>query len=92
MRHFMTSVLLAALITTTVYAAAPAKIKASKKITKPAVIRCAVTGEKIASLPAPGGKSVYKGKTYYFCCSGCKPQFDKNPEKYIKTASKSVSR
>ena len=31
----------------------------------------------------PGQKSVYKGKTYYFCCPGCKPQFDKNPEKYI---------
>lgn len=28
-------------------------------------------------------KSVYKGKTYYFCCAGCKPKFDKDPEKYI---------
>lgn len=30
------------------------------------------------------GKSVYKGKSYYFCCSGCKPMFDKNPSKYIQ--------
>ena len=29
-------------------------------------------------------KSEYKGKVYIFCCPGCKPQFDKNPEKYIK--------
>ncbi len=28
--------------------------------------------------------SVYKGKTYVFCCPGCKPRFDENPEKYIK--------
>lgn len=27
--------------------------------------------------------SVYKGKTYVFCCPGCKPRFDENPEKYI---------
>ena len=27
--------------------------------------------------------SVYKGKTYVFCCNGCKPQFDANPEKYV---------
>ncbi len=29
-------------------------------------------------------KTVYKEKTYYFCCPGCKPQFDKAPEKYVK--------
>ena len=28
--------------------------------------------------------SEYKGKYYAFCCPGCKPQFDKNPEKYVK--------
>jgi YHS domain-containing protein len=25
----------------------------------------------------------YKGKKVYFCCSGCKPEFEKNPEKYL---------
>jgi YHS domain-containing protein len=24
----------------------------------------------------------YKGKKYYFCCEGCKKQFEKDPEKY----------
>ena len=28
--------------------------------------------------------TVYKEKTYYFCCAGCKPQFEKEPEKYLK--------
>ncbi len=28
--------------------------------------------------------STYKGKTYVFCCPGCKPKFDADPEKYIK--------
>jgi YHS domain-containing protein len=27
--------------------------------------------------------SEYKGKFYAFCCPGCKPQFDQDPEKYI---------
>ena len=28
------------------------------------------------------GKSEYNGETYYFCSSGCKKTFDKNPEKF----------
>jgi len=27
--------------------------------------------------------SIYKGKTYVFCCPGCKPTFEANPEKYV---------
>jgi hypothetical protein len=29
---------------------------------------------------------VYKGTTYYLCCSGCRDAFNENPEKYIKEA------
>jgi len=25
----------------------------------------------------------YKGKKVYFCCQGCKEEFEKNPEKYV---------
>jgi YHS domain-containing protein len=25
----------------------------------------------------------YKGKKVYFCCPGCQPAFEKNPEKYL---------
>jgi YHS domain-containing protein len=28
--------------------------------------------------------SIYQGKTYYFCSSGCKRDFDKDPQKYVK--------
>ena len=27
-------------------------------------------------------QSEYKGKAFYFCCSGCKQTFDKQPEVY----------
>jgi Cu+-exporting ATPase len=30
------------------------------------------------------GKSEYQGKTYYFCSPGCKKDFDKEPERYVK--------
>jgi hypothetical protein len=26
----------------------------------------------------------YRGQTYYVCCSGCRAEFNENPEKYIK--------
>jgi YHS domain-containing protein len=26
----------------------------------------------------------YNGKKVYFCCEGCKKQFEENPEKYMK--------
>ena len=29
-------------------------------------------------------RSVYKGKTFYFCAPGCKKAFDDNPEKYAQ--------
>ncbi len=50
---------------------------------------CGMTvGEKQAA-----GKSEYQGKTYYFCSTGCKAAFDKEPQKYVgKEASQSTRR
>jgi len=48
---------------------------------------CPVTGETIASVKDAAGSSTVNGKKYYFCCAGCKPMFDKNPAKYLKSAS-----
>lgn len=31
-----------------------------------------------------GGKSEYRGTTYFFCSKGCKARFDANPEQYVK--------
>jgi len=36
--------------------------------------------------PGPINKEIfteYKGKKVYFCCEGCKEEFEKNPEKYV---------
>jgi YHS domain-containing protein len=30
------------------------------------------------------GSSSYADKTYYFCSSSCKNEFDKNPRKYAR--------
>jgi YHS domain-containing protein len=59
--------------------------KAHSKAAKTALI-CPVTGTKIASTKDAVGHSMYKGKTYYFCCAGCKPKFDKDPAKFVKNA------
>lgn len=29
-------------------------------------------------------RSDYQGKTYYFCCAGCKSKFDRNPGQYLQ--------
>ncbi len=64
-----------------------APVSKAKPAAKPAALICPVTGEKIASVKDAAGSSTYKGKKYYFCCSSCKPSFDKNPAKYVKPAS-----
>jgi YHS domain-containing protein len=46
---------------------------------------CPVMKEEVEDV-AGAAYSDYKGKRYYFCCPGCKPKFDKNPEKYVKPA------
>jgi YHS domain-containing protein len=45
--------------------------------------KCPVTGDEF-TISKDTQFSEYKGKYYAFCCPGCKPQFDKNPEKYLK--------
>jgi xanthine dehydrogenase accessory factor len=32
--------------------------------------------------------SVHEGKTYAFCCDGCKEAFDENPAKYVQAPTK----
>jgi YHS domain-containing protein len=43
---------------------------------------CPVMGDEF-EVKADTQSSVYKGKTYVFCCPACKPQFDANPAKYV---------
>lgn len=74
------------LLPTALFAAPASKAKPAKK-TVPVALTCPVTGEKIASVKDAAGSSTYKGKKYFFCCESCKPTFDKDPQKYVKTAS-----
>jgi YHS domain-containing protein len=37
-------------------------------------------------------KSIYKGKTYYFCGPMCKLEFDERPEKYFSDANAIVNK
>lgn len=42
-----------------------------------------VCGMKIKDI-SKADQVEYKGKTYYFCTTLCKIQFEQNPEKFIK--------
>lgn len=46
--------------------------------------RCTVTGEDL-EVNEDTPHAEYKGKTYYFCCPGCKKKFEANPEQFIKS-------
>lgn len=50
---------------------------------KPEQVTDPVCGMKIDPKTA-AGKSVYAGKTYYFCSADEKAKFDKDPAKYVK--------
>ena len=43
---------------------------------------CPVGKEEFA-VKASTQSSVWNGKTYVFCCPDCKPEFDKNPAKFV---------
>ena len=87
MKHFILT--LAALTVLAGAATAHPGHQHAKPHTKAAqtALICPVTGDKIASTKAAVGHSTFKGKTYYFCCAGCKPRFDKDPAKFIKNAA-----
>lgn len=53
--------------------------KMEKELQTPEQTTCPVMGGKV-------NKDIfteYEGKKVYFCCPGCRPVFEKNPEKYI---------
>ena len=44
---------------------------------------CPVSGDKLGTMGAPY-VFVYKGQEVKLCCASCKPDFDKDPAKYMK--------
>ncbi len=57
----------------------------------PAVVYCAVTDEEIGTADKAALKVAYSGKTYYFCCPGCKPKFEADPAKFAAEADKKAA-
>ncbi len=67
-------------------AGAPASVGAVKAFGDAKVgdtTKCPVTGEEFV-VEASSPKAELEGKTYYFCCSGCKKKFEAEPAKYLK--------
>lgn len=63
---------------------APATAEPVAFVNQEGKLLCPVLGNTIASKEVATGYSDYKGTRYYFCCAGCKPDFDANPAKYVK--------
>jgi YHS domain-containing protein len=80
--RFATTILAAAFVAVALPVSAGKPVKPAKPAK--VALKCPVTHETIAKVDKANGKSVYKGKTYYFCCKACKAPFDANPEKYLK--------
>ncbi len=68
-------------------AAAPATPAAVVKAPGDAKIgdttKCPVSGEEFV-VAATSPKTEHDGKTYYFCCGGCKKKFEAEPGKFAK--------
>lgn len=65
-------------------AATPADKKDDKKAAKPIPYPlkvCIVADDKLDDKPTV---FVYQGREIKLCCDSCKPDFDKNPAKFIK--------
>ena len=63
---------------------APAAVRAEEAGT----YNCPVLGTKIDAVTKDTLSSDYKGVRYYYCCESCKPQFDKDPSKFLKDGKK----
>ena len=63
-----------------------AKAEATTAVPKDSIGKeatCPVSGKKV-TVASDTAFSVYKDQTYFFCCPGCKPKFDKEPETFLK--------
>jgi Cu+-exporting ATPase len=55
------------------------------------VVYCAVTDEEIGAPDKAAATLTHNGKTYYVCCPGCKPAFEKDPAKFAAAADKKAA-
>ena len=60
-------------------------------IGNPSAGYCPVMGNKVDAAKAGANPKLYadyQGKRYLFCCSDCKPEFEKEPAKFITNPAK----
>ena len=57
-------------------------LKAPGEATVGDTTKCPVSGEEFV-VEASSLKAEHGGKTYYFCCAGCKKKFESNPDKFL---------
>jgi YHS domain-containing protein len=50
---------------------------------KKELLYCPVGDALVDSYATASDYSDYKDTRYFFCCAGCKPKFDKNPDQYL---------
>jgi hypothetical protein len=50
---------------------------------------CVVAGGKLGGMGEPKN-IIYHNRLVRFCCDGCKPQFEKDPDKFIKAMDQAV--
>lgn len=81
MKRIAIALISVALVSGAAFAQGTGKAKPADKL--PAKAMCPIMNHDF-KVTASTTKSTYKGKTYYFCCGGCKPTFDKDPAKYAK--------
>lgn len=62
--------------------ASGAAVKAPGEASVGDTTKCPVSGEEFV-VEASSPKVEHAGKTYYFCCGGCKKKFEASPEKFI---------
>ena len=64
---------------------APAPVAETSTNAVPDLLKtCPVSGEKLGGDMGKPYVFAYKGQEVKLCCKGCKKDFDKNPEKYLK--------
>ncbi|RPJ69339.1 MAG: YHS domain-containing protein [Acidobacteria bacterium] len=85
-RRFVLRALAASVVASGLVAARSAF--AGQEAQQPEKVKDVVCGMQIDPAKAKGGKSEYKGKTYYFCSEDCKKKFDKEPAKYVPDPKK----
>ena len=87
-RRFVLRALAASVVASGLLAAPRAFAGPEGQQTQPEKVKDVVCGMQIDPAKAKGGKSEYKGKTYYFCSEDCKKKFDKEPAKYVPDPKK----